>query len=285
MNCSNIEGIQIVDRTFLISQLADDTCIFLKDKRQVPIILEALKLFSHASGLSVNQTKSEIMTIHHSDISDVCGIKVKQTVRYLGIVINKCSSERTESNFSKCLLKAKTVFNCWSQRNLTIHGRVLLSKAEGISRLVYPALSLYVNPKMCSDIDRALFKFIWKNRTEYVKRKTIIRTFSEGGLNVLDFSTLNIIFKINWIKHCLAQSKSIWFHIPSLFFEKCGGLSFLLSCDLKYSKLPIKLSNFHKQSLEAWKLAFKHNFSPHSCILWNNQLCCLKTRVYLKRMV
>ncbi len=51
---------------------------FPKDKRQVPIILEALKLFSHASGLSVNQTKSEIMTIHHSDISDVCGIKVKQ---------------------------------------------------------------------------------------------------------------------------------------------------------------------------------------------------------------
>lgn len=81
VNCSNIEGIQIIDRTILISQLADDTCIFLKDKRQVPIILEALKLFSHASGLSVNQTKSEIMTIHHSDISDVCGIKVKQTVR------------------------------------------------------------------------------------------------------------------------------------------------------------------------------------------------------------
>ncbi len=177
----------------MISQLADDTCIFLKDKRQVPITLEALKLFSHASGLSVNHTKSEIMTIHHSDISDVCGIKVKQTVRYLGIVINKCSSERIESNFSKCLLKAKTVFNCWSQRNLTIHGRVLHSKAEGISRLVYPALPLYVNPKMCSDIDRALFLFIWKRKTEYVKRKTIIRTFSEGGLNVLDFSTLSII--------------------------------------------------------------------------------------------
>ncbi len=136
---------------------------------------------------------------------------------------------------------------------------------------------------MCSDIDRALFKFIWKNRTEYVKRKTIIRTFSEGGLNVLDFSTLNIIFKINWIKHCLAQSKSIWFHIPSLFFEKCGGLSFLLSCDLKYSKLPIKLSNFHKQSLEAWKLAFKHNFSPHSCILWNNQFVLSKNKSIFKK--
>ncbi len=77
VNCSNIEGIQIVDRTILISQLTDDTCIFLKDKRQVPIILEALKLFSHASGLSVNQTKSEIMTIHHSDISDVQYVELR----------------------------------------------------------------------------------------------------------------------------------------------------------------------------------------------------------------
>lgn len=35
----------------------------------------------HASGLSVNQTKSEIVTIHHSDISDVWEIKVEQTVK------------------------------------------------------------------------------------------------------------------------------------------------------------------------------------------------------------
>ncbi|MGL4561575.1 MAG: RNA-directed DNA polymerase [Brevinema sp.] len=107
VHCSNIEGIQIADRTILISQLADDTCIFLKDKKQVPIILETIKLFSDASGLSVNQSKSEIMTIHHSNIPDVCGIKIKQKVRYLGILIDKSPHERVENNFSTCLQKAK----------------------------------------------------------------------------------------------------------------------------------------------------------------------------------
>ena len=76
--------------------------------------------------------------------------------------------------------------------------RVLLSKAEGLSRLVYPALSLYVDRKTCAAIDSLLFKFVWRNRTEYVKRKTLIRQYSEGGLNVLDFQTINSIFKINW---------------------------------------------------------------------------------------
>lgn len=167
-------------------------------------------------------------------------MELRSKKRYLGIIINKCPHERVENNWTTCLHKAKMVFNVWSQRNLSIHGRVLLSKAEGISRLVYPALSLYVNSKMCTDIDRAIFKFIWKNRTEYIKRKTIIRPLSEGGLNVLDFRTLNIIVQINWIKHCLAHNKSIWFYIPNLFFEKCGGFNFLLSCDFKCSKLPIR---------------------------------------------
>ncbi len=49
------------DFTLTISQLADDTCLFLKNKDQVPVILEALKLFSDASGLSVNHSKREIM--------------------------------------------------------------------------------------------------------------------------------------------------------------------------------------------------------------------------------
>ncbi len=48
-------------------------------------------------------------------------------------------------------------------------------------------------------------------------------------------------------------------------------LKFLLSCNFKCSKLPIKLSNFHKQALDSWKIAFKHNLSPHTCIIWNNE--------------
>ena len=33
----------------------------------------------------------------------------------------------------------------------------------------------------------------------------------------------------------------------------------------------IKLSNFHKQALLAWKLIYKHSFSPTSLYIWNNE--------------
>lgn len=198
-----------------VSQLADDTCLFLKNKDQVPVILEALKLFSDASGLSVNQSKSEIMAIHQLEDSCISGIQVKQIVRYLSIVISKSASERITENFSQRLQKTRNIFNCWLQRNVSIQGRVLISKAEGTSRLVYPALSLYVDSKMCAAVDKILFKFIWRGKTDYIKRKTIIRSLSEGGLNALDFDTINNIFKINWIKHCLCDNNFPWFFIPN----------------------------------------------------------------------
>ncbi len=63
----------------------------------------------------------------------------------------------------------------------------------------------------------------------------------------------------------------------------CGGLSFLLSCNYNCGKLPLKLANFHKQALEAWTMAFKHNFSPHSCIIWNNQHILSRNKSIFKK--
>lgn len=62
--------------------------------------------------------------------------------------------------------------------------------------------------------DSLLFKFIWKHKTEYVKRETLIK-YSEGGFNVLDFQTISSIFKINWLKHCLAHNNS-----PCFFYSQ-----------------------------------------------------------------
>ncbi len=65
---------------------------------------------------------------------------------------------------------------------------------------------------------------------------------------------------------------------PQYYFFKCGGLHFLLACDFKCNKLPVKLSNYYKQALDAWKLIYKHNFSPHSCVIWNNQYILFKNK-------
>ena len=99
------------------------------------------------------------MTVHDSDILLIDGIMVKKVVKYLGITINRSTDERISQNFLPKIEKSKSIFNCWLQRDLTVMGRVLLSKAAGLSRLVYPALSLYVDRKTCAAIYQTILRW------------------------------------------------------------------------------------------------------------------------------
>lgn len=116
-----------------------------------------------------------------------------------------------------------------------------------------------------------LFNFVWKNKTHYVKKSVIMNTNQCGGLHFLDFTTLSNTFKINWLRLFINNPTSLWNFIPNYIFSKIGGLNFLLLCNYNISKIPIKLSNFHKHMLLAWSLLFKHNFSPHRYYIWNNK--------------
>ena len=115
----------------------------------------------------------------------------------------KDEEKRCTENFKVIIDKMKKKLNQWLQRDLSLKGRVLLTKAEGLSHLTYAAISLFVNKKIGNTIDKLLFDFIWKNKTHYIKKSVVMNTYDSGGLNFLGFTTLDNTFKINWIKQFL----------------------------------------------------------------------------------
>ncbi len=124
-------------------------------------------------------------------------------------------------------------------------GRVLISKAEWIYRLIYPALFLYVDSNMCSKIGKMLYKLIWRGKTEYVKGKTIIRNVSEGGVNALDINTINNVFKMTWIKHCLCENNFPWFSIPNIIIVlNMVAFIFYLPVSLNAIRSPLSCLTF-----------------------------------------
>ncbi len=181
-------------------------------------------------------------------------------------------------NFNHIIEKTQKKFNSWLQRDLSLQGRILLSKAEGLSRLTYTAISLDVNKQTTAAIDKILYNFVWKNKIHYIKKSTLMNSHENGGFNFLDFSTLNNTFKINWIRQFIRNPTSIWNFIPNYIFSKIGGLNFLLLCSYNIEKLPTKLANFHKQILLSWSLVYKHNFTPHRYYIWNNRDILYKHR-------
>ncbi|XP_050958014.1 uncharacterized protein LOC127159155 [Labeo rohita] len=158
-------------------QLANDTVLFLKDASQVAVALDTIKPFSKASGLCLNINKCELLPIGNCLESSVSNIPVRESVTYLGVKIIKDNKIRCSSNFFPIIEKTRKVSNHWLQRDLTLKGRVLLSKAEGISLLSYAAQSISVDKHTCKLIDGMLTKFLWKNKINYIKKPVTLKEF------------------------------------------------------------------------------------------------------------
>lgn len=112
-----------------------------------------------------------------------------------------------------------------------------------------------------ADHSRGVFK------SKIAQPKPLLIELKDEGLKVIDFDCLNGTLKINWIKSWIKHSNSFWYCIPNHLFNKIGGLKFLLITDFNIDKLPVSLSEFHKQILLYWKMLYVHNFSPHTTIL------------------
>lgn len=270
---NHFKGIQVNGTEIKCSQLADDTTLFLYDKDQIKIALDCLDHFSKVSGLTLNINKCELFALKDGiqDCTVTNGIPVREVINYLGIKICKNEKERLALNFNPLLDKIKTKFNMWLSRDLSLKGRILLSKSEGLSRLIYTAMVLDVPKSLIKDIDSVLFNFVWKNKHHYLKRDILCNSVADGGLDMIDFGTSNVILKAKWIKNYIQNKNKLWFYIPNLIFDKLGGIEFLLNCNFDVQKIPYKLSSFHKQILLSWLIIYKHNFSPHKCMIWNNK--------------
>lgn len=181
ISSSNLQGIRIDDRHIIISQLADDTTLFLNDASQIPLALRLIDSFSRASGLYLNINKCELMSVKSCNAPSICNIPVKDQVTYLGIVINKDQKIRCKLNFDPLIMKTQKKLNSWLQRDLSIRGRILLSKAEGLSRLTYAALSLEVNNRTLKKVDSMLNNFVWKNKTHFIRKSVLMNPLKQGG--------------------------------------------------------------------------------------------------------
>lgn len=117
-----------------------------------------------------------------------------------------------------------------------------------------------------------------EQNTLFKKKTVLCNPIEDGGLNVLDFNTANCVFKNKWIKNYLNSKGKIWNIIPEIIFDKLGGLEFFVRCNFDVNKISIKLSSFHKQVFLLWILIYKHNFSPHKSVIWNNKYITFKNK-------
>lgn len=80
-----------------------------------------------------------------------------------------------EKNMNEKIESMKTTLNHWLMRDLSIFGRNLLSKSEGISKLIYPCYSMYVSQNNIKKANSIIYNFIWRNKTHYIKKSQLVK--------------------------------------------------------------------------------------------------------------
>ena len=165
----------------------------------------------------------------------------------------------------------------WRSRQLSIFGRCLIVKSLGISQIVHSAAVLDIQKDYIVKIQSLIFKFIWKEKQDKIKREVLYQDYERGGLRVTHVETLCKALRLAWIQRFLkSDSREIenWKVIPCSFFKKYGGLHFLLHCNFDKNFLKsIEMPAFYKQILSLFlelKTIYDTN-GDHELILFNNK--------------
>ena len=97
-----------------------------------------------------------------------------------------------------------------SCRDLSFRGKSIILKAV-ISNYIWYVGSLTLMPhNVLCNLNKLLFSFIWSNKTEVVKRLTLINNFQNGGLDIVDIKTKLETFLVGQVLQLIKGTKAKW---------------------------------------------------------------------------
>lgn len=92
----------------------------------------------------------------------------------LGVTICQKRQRLIKCNFDPVMKTINTSLNIWSQRKLSIFGKIEVVRSQAISRLVYLLTLLPSPPKDYLDnIEKVLFNFIWNNKRAKIQSSVL----------------------------------------------------------------------------------------------------------------
>ena len=236
---SIIKGIRVFGSEIKLSQFADDTNLFCADVASAEQALETMNAFGNFSGLVLNVEKTKAFWLGKwlNNTTKPLGMKWMNTpTKLLGIYVSYDEKGNNQMNFNLRVQKLQTNLDIWKSRGLTLYGKVLIIKSLGLSNLIYSISNVNVPKDIGPMVKDKMFRFLWKNKKDKIKRTSMYQDLSTGGLWMVDIKLTIKSLRLAWIERLLFRDNCNWKIVPDYFFNKHGGLNFLLRCnyDVKY---------------------------------------------------
>ena len=286
-----ISGLTFNHTEIKISSYADDTIMMLDGSPQsLRECMKCVNIFQEASGLHLNRNKTQAVWIgaRSSRKDTICPeIDIQWTtgpLEYLGIKLNATGNDLAQLNYPDKINKVKQRLNIWHAQDLTGYGKTHLLRTEALSQLVY-TMTVIEKPTLrdLKEINTLLFKFIWNNKRDTVKRSILKSRHSIGGLKVPDPSIQADSLKAIWIKKSLDdRCNAKWKAVMKDKLLLTPNVS-IFQCKMsKQQAMKHFDSHFWAETYEAWSKAHAHQAICASDalaeILWKNKEMCLEEK-------
>ena len=264
-----IKGIDINDKTFLLSQYADDTQIFLNgSETSLLATLGILKKFYLMSGLKINEDKIKALWIGSMSGSDLrlChnyNLDWEQgPIKILGVIFTPEVFNIWDFNSLETVRKMEKILQSWSKRKLTLPGKITIIKSLAFSKFIHLFTALPPLPpppppeQFVKQLEKLFYKFLWNSGPDRISRNVIIQDVKEGGLRMIKINKFIESLKVTWLRRILISTNECsWNRLSRVDFRK------LVIFGDGYAKLcASNLSNpFWIDVLNSWKAFLKCN--------------------------
>lgn len=199
-----IKGFLVNGVMHKLVQYADDLVLFLKfDQETLNELEKELDALYEWSGLRVNFNKSKIYRI-----GSILGTNVQlptnkpfvwvHSLKILGIII---ADENMETlNYDRLLQKVKTVCMDWSNRSLSLFGKIQIVNTLMSSQFMYVITMLRSIPNaVVKAYEKIVREFLWNGKKPKVKFKALTAHKVSGGASLVDIRQKDSAAKMQWI--------------------------------------------------------------------------------------
>lgn len=220
----NIKGIKIDGYEIKMAQFADDTTLLLDSSPlSLKTALNTIEIFGSLSGLKMNSEKTKVIWLGSKKYSRD-KIETIHNLQWgcldfdlLGIKFNVNLHKMIEINLNSAIVQIKNQIINWNKRNITPIGKIVVIKSLFLAKINHILSILPIpNKKFITDLQKIFFQFLWSNKPDKIKRKTITQPIISGGLNMPDLNMTFCSIKAAWFRRLIKSNDQDWIKI----FEK-----------------------------------------------------------------
>jgi hypothetical protein len=212
-------------------------------------------------------------------------VKWVKEVHALGIFFSYDTDSVVQKNFMDRAKEFERILNMWSQRDLSLIGKITVLKSLAFSKVTYQSGTLTTPAEFIKTIIDIAYKFVWQNKPEKIKRSTLIADYDKGGLKMLEIGSFLKAQKAIWVKRLSTPDNASWKAAPKFYLQQFLGEN-TFKCNMDCKDKPRGFPHFYWQVLQSWfeikKITEEEHKTPmdirREC-LWLNRHIKVKKQV------